>query len=143
MLFAALLFFSGCAKTGYPQAPVVKPPLPPVIISVSSVPASGSNLKLVYRYGGRIENIRGFLIYADYYPNEKSVRKNCTERDLIAFQNTEFKKKFSLGGDKFFYRTATHSFKNGYYVFCVKAVGNYGVKSVFSNYKAVRIIILK
>lgn len=144
ILIAAPLLFSGCAKTGFPQPPRVKPPVPPVIISVSSGHSSEKGLKLVYRYIGRhIENVRAFLIYADFYPNAKSVKKGCTERHLIAFQDMDFRNKFSLSGNKFFYRIAANSLKTGYYVLCVKAAGNFGAKSAFSNYKIAKIIILK
>jgi hypothetical protein len=140
LLFASLFLLSGCAKTGYPQPPKIIPPRPPVIISVKKL---NNALRIIYKYNGNINKIKGFLIYKKYYKNKKSVKYSCASSKPFVFQNLKFIKKFSLQYDKFFYNVNKNNLKNGYYLFCAKSVGNYDIESAYSNYIIAAIIMLK
>ncbi len=139
-ILTPLLFLSGCAKTGYPQAPKVTPPPPPIISSAKKL---RNTVHIVYKYSGDINKVKGFLIYEKHYKNKKSIKYSCSSSTPFVFQNLTFKKRFSLQYDKFFYNVNKKNLKNGYYVFCIKSVGYYDIKSAYSNYIIVQIIMLK
>ncbi|HEC25425.1 MAG TPA: hypothetical protein ENI54_05400 [bacterium] len=130
-IFLSPLFLSGCAKTEYPLPPKIKPPHPPVILSAKKII---TGIAIVYKYNYDINKIEGFLIYEKRYKNKESIKYSCGASKPIAFQNITFKRRFSLQYGKFFYNVNKSNLKNGYYVFCVKSVGAYSTKSVFSNY---------
>lgn len=141
LIFAALLpllFLSGCAKTAYPTPPITTPPGPPKILSVKRLK---NNIRIVYEYRHSLNEIKGFLIYKKWYKNKKKVKFSCNSSRLIAFQNLIFKKKFSLQYNRFFYNVNKKDLKTGYYIFCARSEGNFGVKSRFSNYMAVHIVM--
>ena len=131
ILFAALISLSGCAKTGYPEPPKAAPPPPPVILSAGKLKTS---LRIVYKYNGNVNKIKGFLIYKKYFKDKKSIKYSCNSSTPFVFQNLEFKKRFSLQYGKFFYNVNIKNLKNGYYIFCIKSAGYYGIKSAYSNY---------
>ncbi len=136
---ASFLLLSGCAKTGYPQPPKIVPPLAPVILKAEK---NKNIVHIVYRYVYDLGKIKGFLIYRRYYKNKKNaVKLQCNSAKPFAFQNLNFKKRFSLQNSKFFYNVNSNVLKNGYYVFCIKSVGNFNIKSDFSNYKIIFIKI--
>ena len=131
ILFAALISLSGCAKTGYPEPPKAAPPLPPVILSAGKLK---NYLHIVYKYNGNANKIKRFLIYKKYFKDKKSIKYSCDSSTPFVFQNLEFKKRFSLQYGKFFYNVNSNNLKNGYYMFCIKSAGYYGIKSAYSNY---------
>lgn len=131
VFFAQILFLSGCAKTGYPQPPKVAPQSPPVILSVERLKNS---VHIVYKYSGDINKVKGFLIFKKHYKDKKSIKYSCGSSMPFVFQNLTFKKRFSLQYDKFFYNVNKKNLKNGYYMFCIKSVGYYDIKSTYSNY---------
>lgn len=139
-LFAPVIILSGCAKTGYPLPPKISPPKPPVILSAGKF---GRFVRIVYRYNGNIDKIKGFLIYKKYYKNKKSIKYSCNSSKPFVFQNLKFNKKFILQNNDFFYNVNKINLKNGYYLFCAKSVGNYDIKSNFSNYIITLIILIK
>lgn len=130
-IFLSPLFLSGCAKTEYPLPPKIKPPHPPVILSAKKI---ATGISIVYKYNYSMNGIEGFLIYEKWYENEEAIKYSCGASKPISFQNIAFKRRFSLQSGKFFYNVSKSNLKNGYYVFCVKSVGAYSTKSVFSNY---------
>ncbi len=136
LLIALPLFFlSGCAKTGYPQPPKISPPSPPVILGDRKLK---NTVRIIYKYTHNMNKLKGFLIYRRYYKNKKTAAKYaCSSSKPFAFQNLNFKKRFSLRYNKFFYDVNISNFKNGYYVFCAKSIGGFDIKSSFSNYKIV------
>ncbi|MHB1660827.1 MAG: hypothetical protein ACYCSQ_07015 [bacterium] len=138
IFFAPLLFLSGCAKTGYPQPPKIAPPPPPVILSAEKLKNAVS---IIYKYSGGINKVKGFLIYKKYYKDKKSIKYSCNLSKPFVFQNLAFKKRFSLQYNKFFYNVNKNNLKKGYYVFCVQSVGSYSMKSAYSNYIIVKIIM--
>ena len=140
ILFVQLIYLSGCAKTGYPQPPKVTPPSPPVILSAEKLK---NFVHIVYKYNGNINKVKGFSIYKKYYKDEKSIKYSCSSSNPFVFQNLTFKKRFSLQYNKFFYNVNKKNLKNCYYVFCIKSVGYYDIKSAYSNYIIVKIIMLK
>ncbi len=143
LIFAVLLptiFLSGCAKTAYPTPPIITPPHPPKILSAKKLK---NNIRIIYEYRHGLNGIKGFLIYKKWYKNKKNVKFSCNSSKLIAFQNLIFKKKFSLQYNRFFYNVNKKDLKTGYYIFCARSEGNFGVKSIFSNYIAVHIVIQK
>jgi|GEM_PF-4476787 len=134
-LFTALvsLLLAGCAKTGYPNPPKVAPPAPPVILSAEKLENS---LRIIYKYNGNVNKIKGFLIYRKYFKDKKSIKYkySCASSAPFVFQNLEYKKRFSLQYNKFFNNVNSKNLKKGYYMFCMKSVGYYGIKSPYSNY---------
>ncbi len=141
LVFAASLFpifLSGCAKTAYPVSPIITPPRPPKILSARRFK---NNVRLIYEYRHNLSGIRGFLIYKKWYKNKKNVKFSCNSSKLIAFQNLTFKKKFSLRYNKFFYNLNKKNLKNGYYIFCARSEGSFGIKSIFSNYISIHMVI--
>ncbi len=135
----SFLLLSGCAKTGYPQPPKIVPPHSPVILKAEK---NKNIVRIVYRYVYDLNRIKGFLIYRSYYKNKKNaVKSQCNSSKPFAFQNLNFKKRFSLQNSKFFYNVNSKVLRNGYYVFCIKSVGNFNIKSDFSNYKIIFIKI--
>ena len=135
----SFLLLSGCAKTGYPQPPKIAPPHSPVMLKAEK---NKNIVRIVYRYAYDLGKIKGFLIYRSYYKNKKNaVKSQCNSSKPFAFQNLNFKKRFSLQNSKFFYNVNRKVLKNGYYVFCIKSVGNFNIKSNFSNYKIIFIKI--
>ena len=141
VLLAAISFLllPGCAKTGYPQPPKIVPPHSPVILKAEK---NKKTVRIVYRYVYDLNRIKGFLIYRSYYKNKKNaVKLQCNSSKPFAFQNLNFKKRFSLQNNKFFYNVNSKVLRNGYYVFCIKSVGNFNIKSDFSNYKIIFIKI--
>ncbi|MHB8231805.1 MAG: hypothetical protein ACYDDB_02745 [bacterium] len=138
IFFAPLLFLSGCAKTEYPLPPKIAPPRPPVILSAEKLK---NTVKIVYKYSGGINKVKGFLIYRKYYKDKKSIKYSCNLSKPFVFQNLAFKKIFSLQYNKFFYNVNKNNLKKGYYMFCVQSVGDYNIKSAYSNYVIVQIVI--
>ena len=135
----SFLLLSGCAKTGYPQPPKIAQPHSPFILKAEK---NKNIVRIVYRYAYDLGKIKGFLIYRSYYKNKKNaVKSPCNSSEPFAFQNSNFKKRFSLQNSKFFYNVNSKVLKNGYYVFCIKSVGNFNIKSNFSNYKIIFIKI--
>ncbi|RZD14748.1 MAG: hypothetical protein EVJ47_00210 [Candidatus Acidulodesulfobacterium ferriphilum] len=141
LIFAAFslsLFLSGCAKTAYPNPPIITPPPLPKVLSAGKLKNS---ISIIYEYSHSLNGIKGFLIYEKWYKNKKKVKFSCNSSTLIAFQNLLFAKKFSLQYNKFFYNVNKKDLKTGYYIFCVRSEDNFGIKSGFSNYIAVHIVI--
>lgn len=130
-----VLFLSGCAKTAYPVPPITTLPPAPIILSITW--AKG-NIGIIYKYRYGLSGIKGFLIYEKWYKN--NVKFSCGSAKLIAFQNLLFKKRFSLQYNEFFNNVNKKNLKKGYYVFCIRSEGNFGIESKFSNYMAVHII---
>ncbi len=139
-LFFQTFYLSGCAKTGYPQPPKVSPPKPPVILSAKKI---AGTVRVIYKYSGNINKVKGFLIFNKRYKDKKSIKYSCGNSKPFVFQNLKFKKRFSLQYDKFFYNVNKKNLKDGYYIFCIKSVGYYDIKSAYSNYIIVKIIMLK
>ena len=132
VFFVQILSLSGCAKTGYPLPPKVVPPSAPVILSAERLKNS---VHIVYKYSGDINKVKGFLIFKKYYnKGKKSIKYSCGSSTPFVFQNLTLKKRFSLQYDKFFYNLNKNNLKNGYYMFCIKSVGYYDIKSAYSNY---------
>lgn len=135
------VFLTGCAKTGYPQPPKTKPVNPPVLLSIKK---QYSGLMLIYNYYGNIDSVKGFFIYRKRLVglNEKA-RYSCSDAKPKAFQNLLFVKKFTLRNGNFFYKFNKIGLKTGFYLFCLQSVNKYGIKSGYSNYKIVNIILQK
>ncbi|MCL4322729.1 MAG: hypothetical protein M0016_08425 [Deltaproteobacteria bacterium] len=131
-------FLSGCAKTAYPSPPIITPPLSPKVLSAKKLKNS---ISIIYEYSHSLNGIKGFLIYEKWYKNKRKVKFSCNSSTLIAFQDLLFIKKFSLQYNKFFYNVNKKDLKTGYYIFCIRSEDNFGIKSRFSNYIAVHIVM--
>lgn len=137
-VFSSSVFLSGCAKTEYPNPPIIIPPPSPKILSAKRLK---NDVNIIYEYRHSLNGIKGFLIYEKWYKNKKKVNFSCNSSKFIAFQNLAFRKKFGLQYNKFFYNVNKKNLKNGYYIFCARSEDNFGIKSKFSNYIAVHIVM--
>ncbi|RZD16333.1 MAG: hypothetical protein EVJ46_04710 [Candidatus Acididesulfobacter guangdongensis] len=138
-----VLILSGCAKTGYPQAPTVQPPYAPHIISIKK---KADSLTVIYKYKFNTGNIKEFLIYEKSFKKKTKKNLSCSQVKLAAIQNLKFAKKFKLNetGNRsmniFFYKINKSALKRGYYyIFCVKSKNYFDISSSFSNFLALHI----
>lgn len=133
------IFLAGCAKTEYPDPPLIAPPPSPKNISVKMLGGNIIRIAYEYPYSLKLDGIKGFLIYQKWYKVKKNIKFSCNASKLVAFQDLLFKKKFSLQYNGFFYNVNKKDLKSGYYVFCVRSEGSFSIKSKFSPYIAVHI----
>ncbi len=138
-----VLILSGCAKTGYPQAPTVQPPYAPHIISIKK---KADILTVIYKYKFNTGNIKEFLIFEKSFKKKTKKNLSCSQVKLTAIQNLKFAEKFRLNktGNRnlnlFFYKINKSALKKGYYyIFCVKSKNYFNVDSSFSNFLALHI----
>jgi hypothetical protein len=145
LLIVFIIFFvlilSGCAKTGYPQAPTIQPPYAPHIISIKK---NSYGLIVIYKYKFNTGNIKEFLIYEKSFKKKTKKNLSCSQSKLVAIQNLKFAKKFKLNKTEninlFFYKINKSSLKRGYYyIFCVKSKDYFNIGSSFSNFLALHI----
>ncbi len=137
LFFIIPLALSGCAKTGYPTPPQTTMPAPPHMLTAKK---SDGGISIFYEYRGNIKSVKGFFLYSRFFKTKKEMTSLCGGMAPFAFQNLEFKKKFSAGNGAFFYKFKKEDLKKGYYIFCSKAVDGYGVKSSFSNHIIVHVM---
>jgi len=142
-LILFVLVLSGCAKTGYPQAPTVQPPYAPRIISIKK---KADSLTVIYKYKFNTGNIKEFLIYEKSFKNKTKKNLSCSQAKLAAIQNLKFIEKFKLNKTEnrnlnlFFYKINKSALKRGYYyIFCVKSKNYFNISSSFSNFLALHI----
>ncbi len=140
-IFFSALILSGCAKTGYPQAPTIPPPPAPNVISIKK---NTDSLVVIYKYQFNPEDIKEFLIYEKRFKNKTKKNLSCSQSKLVSIQNLKFADKFRLnkkkGGDLFFYKIDKSALKKGYYfMLCIKSKNYFGIKSAFSNFLTIRI----
>ena len=135
-IFFSALILSGCAKTGYPIAPVIPPPPAPQVISIKK---NTDSLIVIYKYKFNPEDIKEFLIYEKRFKNKTKKNLSCSQTKLYSIQNLKFADKFRLNKKKerdlFFYKINKSALKGGYYyILCVKSKNYFNIKSSFSNF---------
>ncbi|MHB1665110.1 MAG: hypothetical protein ACYCT7_07620 [bacterium] len=140
-IFFSALILSGCAKTGYPQAPTIPPPPAPNVISIKK---NTGSLIVIYKYKFNTEDIKEFLIYEKRFKNKTKKNLSCSQAKLSSIQNLKFADKFRLNKKKeknlFFYKINKSALKRGYYyILCIKSKNYFNIESSFSNFLTLHI----